>query len=156
MRRTKLYLLYNFRFPTWALNFGATMIILTIIVGLIGNALTVIALLKVQRVRTTAAAFIIRSVRLMHLQGKCSVQLRDIKVKMIFFLFSLCIADFLFCLLVLPFSASNFIYRDWIHGDVLCTIFPLMRYGNLGVSLLSIAMISINRCEENAKISKWS
>lgn len=65
-----------------------------------------------------------------------------------FLCFSLCIADFLFCLLVLPFSASNFIYRDWIHGDVLCTIFPLMRYGNLGVSLLSIAMISINRYDD--------
>ncbi|CAL8123691.1 unnamed protein product [Orchesella dallaii] len=105
------------RFPTWALNFGATMIILTIIVGLLGNALTIVALLKCQRVRNIAAAFII----------------------------SLCVADFLFCLLVLPFSASNFIHRDWVHGDLLCTIFPLMRYGNLGVSLLSIAMISINR-----------
>lgn len=36
------------------------MIIITIIVGLIGNALTIIALMKHQRVRNIAAAFIVR------------------------------------------------------------------------------------------------
>ncbi|XP_021951462.1 G-protein coupled receptor moody [Folsomia candida] len=105
------------RFPTWALNFGAASIVIVIIVGILGNALTIIALSRCQRVRNVATAFII----------------------------SLCVADFLFCLLVLPFSASNFIHRDWIHGSMLCTLFPLMRYGNLGVSLLSITMITINR-----------
>lgn len=58
---------------------------------------------------------------------------------------SLCVADFIFCLLTLPFSSSRFIHGGWIHGDVLCTMFPFMRYGNVGVSLLSIAMITINR-----------
>jgi len=49
-----------YRFPPWALTVGATAIICIIIVGLIGNALTILALLKCQRVRNIAAAFIIR------------------------------------------------------------------------------------------------
>lgn len=62
-----------------------------------------------------------------------------------FILLSLCVADFLFCLLVLPFSASQFIHRDWIHGRQLCTYFPFMRYVNTGVSVLSLTMVTINR-----------
>lgn len=51
----------------------------------------------------------------------------------------------MFCFIVLPFSASQFFHGKWIHGDILCTIIPVLRYGCVGVSLLSIAMISINR-----------
>ncbi|KAK9511528.1 hypothetical protein O3M35_000167 [Rhynocoris fuscipes] len=87
------------------------------IVGLVGNLLTIIALLRCPRVRNVAAAFII----------------------------SLCAADFLFCAVVLPFAASRFITDSWIHGDILCRVVPLVRYGNVGVSLLCIAMITINR-----------
>lgn len=60
---------------------------------------------------------------------------------------SLCVADLLFCVTVLPFSASRFIHGTWTHGGALCTVVPFMRYGNVGVSLLSIAMITINRCD---------
>ncbi|CAG2065147.1 unnamed protein product, partial [Timema podura] len=62
-----------------------------------------------------------------------------------FFDRGLCVADFIFCIVVLPFSASRFIHGTWIHGTVLCKLVPFMRYGNVGVSLLSIAMITINR-----------
>lgn len=62
-----------------------------------------------------------------------------------FFSFSLCISDLLFCFIALPFAASQFFHGKWIHGDILCSLVPLMRYGSVGVSLLSIAMISINR-----------
>lgn len=58
---------------------------------------------------------------------------------------SLCISDLLFCFLVLPFGASQFFHGTWIHGDLLCTLVPMMRYGSVGVSLLSVATISINR-----------
>lgn len=51
----------------------------------------------------------------------------------------------LFCFLVLPFAASQFFHGTWIHGDVLCSLAPMIRYGNVGVSLLSVATISINR-----------
>ncbi|CAG7828260.1 unnamed protein product, partial [Allacma fusca] len=107
------------KFSSWTLVTAATATIIIMIIGLFGNALTIIALLKCQRIQNIAAAFII----------------------------SLCAADFMFCLLVLPFSASRFINGDWIYGKdhFLCTMFPLLRYWNLGVSLLSIAMITINR-----------
>ncbi|PSN35490.1 G-protein coupled receptor moody [Blattella germanica] len=93
------------------------MTVLIMVVGILGNLLTIVALIRCPRVRNVAAAFII----------------------------SLCIADFMFCTCVLPFSSSRFIYGTWIHGDFLCQLFPFLRYGNIGVSLLSIAMITINR-----------
>uniref|UniRef100_A0A0A9X0P7 G-protein coupled receptor moody n=1 Tax=Lygus hesperus TaxID=30085 RepID=A0A0A9X0P7_LYGHE len=99
------------------LTFAAASTITIMVVGLVGNLLTVVALLRCPRVRNVAAAFII----------------------------SLCIADFLFCAVVLPFAASRFITDTWSHGDFLCKVVPLVRYGNVGVSLLCIAMITINR-----------
>ncbi|XP_046383807.1 G-protein coupled receptor moody isoform X1 [Ischnura elegans] len=105
------------RFPRPLLTFAAAATMVVMIVGLLGNLLTVFALLRCPRLRNVAAAFII----------------------------SLCAADFLFCLLVLPFSTSRFVHGTWIHGGALCTLFPFLRYGNIGVSLLSIAMITVNR-----------
>ncbi|KAH9633612.1 hypothetical protein HF086_014580 [Spodoptera exigua] len=58
---------------------------------------------------------------------------------------SLCIADFLFCAIVLPFAISGFWTRTWSHGGALCKLVPFLRYGNVGVSLLSIALITLNR-----------
>lgn len=59
---------------------------------------------------------------------------------------SLCAADCLFCMLVLPFMAGRYIQGAWIHGDgFFCTFVPFIQYGNVGVSLLCIAMITINR-----------
>ncbi|XP_047503048.1 G-protein coupled receptor moody-like isoform X2 [Penaeus chinensis] len=88
------------------------------ILGLTGNFLTILALLRCPRVRNVTAAFII----------------------------SLCVADFLFCVLVLPWEVSRFLAGKWIWGEGwICTLFPLLRYWNVAVSLLSIAMITINR-----------
>ncbi|KAL7745616.1 hypothetical protein ACLKA6_009838 [Drosophila palustris] len=99
------------------LTFAATMTFLIMIVGICGNFLTVVALLKCPKVRNVAAAFII----------------------------SLCIADLLFCALVLPFQGLRFVQGTWRHGAVLCRLIPFIQYGNIGVSLLCIAMITINR-----------
>ncbi|XP_064547285.1 G-protein coupled receptor moody isoform X2 [Drosophila montana] len=93
------------------------MTFLIMIVGICGNFLTVVALLKCPKVRNVAAAFII----------------------------SLCIADLLFCALVLPFQGLRFVQGTWRHGPVLCRLIPFIQYGNIGVSLLCIAMITINR-----------
>lgn len=105
------------RFGRPLLNIAAAATILIMIVGICGNSLTVIALLKCPKVRNVAAAFII----------------------------SLCVADCLFCVIVLPFNAFRFIQGTWTHGDVLCRLIPFLQYGNVGVSLLCIAMITINR-----------
>ncbi|XP_067130058.1 G-protein coupled receptor moody-like [Centruroides vittatus] len=96
----------------------AVFTIIITIIGIIGNLLTIIALYKHPRVRKhTTSAFIM----------------------------SLSIADFLFCSINLPFSASRFIHHTWIHGDSLCIVFPFLRYVNVGLSLLSIAAITVNR-----------
>ncbi|CAH0549410.1 unnamed protein product [Brassicogethes aeneus] len=92
-----------------------TIVLMTI--GIVGNLLTVAALLKHAKIRTVAAAFI-----------AC-----------------LCVSDLCLCFLVLPFSASQFFHGTWIHGDTLCTIIPLVRYGSVAISLSSVAMISVNR-----------
>lgn len=105
------------RFSRPMLTMAAVLTILVMILGVAGNLLTIVALLRCPRVRNVAAAFII----------------------------SLCVADLLFCVTVLPFSASRFVHGTWTHGGALCTVVPFMRYGNVGVSLLSIAMITINR-----------
>ncbi|XP_063625411.1 G-protein coupled receptor moody-like isoform X1 [Cydia splendana] len=105
------------KFSPGLLTFAAIMTGLIMLVGLFGNLLTVVALLKCPKVRNVAAAFII----------------------------SLCCADFLFCAMVLPFAISGFWQQKWSHGDVLCKLVPFLRYGNVGVSLLSIALITLNR-----------
>ncbi|XP_053950124.1 G-protein coupled receptor moody [Anastrepha ludens] len=99
------------------LTFAGVATFIIMIVGIFGNFLTVAALYKCPKVRNVAAAFII----------------------------SLCMADLLFCAIVLPFSALRFIQGTWTHGSFLCKLIPFIQYGNIGVSLLCIAMITINR-----------
>nr|XP_037873175.1 G-protein coupled receptor moody isoform X1 [Bombyx mori] len=105
------------KFSPGLLTFAAIATGIIMLIGLFGNLLTVVALLKCPKVRNVAAAFII----------------------------SLCIADFLFCAMVLPFAISGFWTRTWSHGVALCKLVPFLRYGNVGVSLLSIALITVNR-----------
>ncbi|CRK88798.1 CLUMA_CG002547, isoform A [Clunio marinus] len=106
------------RFSRPLLTFAATLTIIVMIIGIFGNTLTIIALKRCPKVRNVASDFII----------------------------SLCTADCLFCVLVLPFMATRYIQGAWTHGEgFLCTIVPFIQYGNVGVSLLCIAMITINR-----------
>uniref|UniRef100_A0A182M4R5 G-protein coupled receptors family 1 profile domain-containing protein n=1 Tax=Anopheles culicifacies TaxID=139723 RepID=A0A182M4R5_9DIPT len=105
------------RFSRPLLTFAAITTITIMITGIVGNLLTIVALLRCPKVRNVAAAFII----------------------------SLCIADCLFCIIVLPFNAMRFIQGTWMHGETLCTLITFMQYGSVGVSLLCITMISINR-----------
>ncbi|XP_061497903.1 G-protein coupled receptor moody isoform X1 [Anopheles gambiae] len=105
------------RFSRPLLTFAAVATITIMVTGIVGNLLTIVALLRCPKVRNVAAAFII----------------------------SLCIADCLFCIIVLPFNAMRFIQGTWMHGETLCTLITFMQYGSVGVSLLCITMISINR-----------
>ncbi|XP_037072419.1 G-protein coupled receptor moody-like [Pollicipes pollicipes] len=96
----------------------ALLISIFMVVGLLGNAITIVALLRCPRVRNVTTVFIV----------------------------SLCVADFSFCLLVLPFEIYRFSHGAWLLGDgFICVLFPLLRYWNVGCSLLSIAMITVNR-----------
>ncbi|XP_012225432.1 G-protein coupled receptor moody isoform X2 [Linepithema humile] len=105
------------RFPKPLRTFAAVVAIIIMIIGLVGNLLTIVALCKYPKVRNVAAAFII----------------------------SLCFADFVFCLLVLPFDSIRFVNASWTDVRFFCIFVPFLRYGNVGVSLLSVAAITINR-----------
>ena len=61
------------------------------------------------------------------------------------FIINLSLSDLLFCCFNLPLAASTFWYRAWTHGDLLCRLYPLLRYGLLAVSLFTVLAITINR-----------
>ncbi|XP_003746705.1 G-protein coupled receptor moody-like [Galendromus occidentalis] len=61
------------------------------------------------------------------------------------FIVSLSLADLMFSAVNMPFAASRFFHRSWVHGDFLCQLFPFLRYMNVGLSLLSITAITVNR-----------
>lgn len=96
---------------------AAFMTLLIMCIGIIGNSLTILVILKSPRIRNVASTFII----------------------------SLGAADLLFCIAVLPFNASRFLNINWVQYPELCSIVPFLQYGNIGVSLLFITMITINR-----------
>lgn len=61
------------------------------------------------------------------------------------FIINLSLSDLLFCCFNLPLATSTFMNRAWTHGDLLCRLFPLLRYGLVAVSLFTILAITINR-----------
>ncbi|KAG7208339.1 hypothetical protein KM043_014575 [Ampulex compressa] len=105
-------------FPRWVTITAAVCAIIFSVVGVLGNLVTVIALLKYTRLRRHATtAFVI----------------------------SLSISDLIFSAVNLPLTASRYLKEAWLLGDTLCQIFPLFFYGNVAVSLLSMVGITINR-----------
>uniref|UniRef100_A0A1A9X5L4 G-protein coupled receptors family 1 profile domain-containing protein n=1 Tax=Glossina brevipalpis TaxID=37001 RepID=A0A1A9X5L4_9MUSC len=99
------------------LQFAAIACTVFLVLGVPGNILTIIALTKGKQNRTATAIFII----------------------------NLSISDLLFGCFNLPLAASTFFRRAWIHGDLLCRLLPLLRYGLLAVSLFTVSLITINR-----------
>lgn len=86
--------------------------------GIIGNLLTVIALLKYHKLRkhpTTA------------------------------FVLSLSISDLFFCAVNMPLTAIRFHHQQWTLGEGLCKVFPVFFYGNVAVSVLSMVGLTLNR-----------
>ncbi|KAK0168605.1 hypothetical protein PV327_002384 [Microctonus hyperodae] len=109
---------YERPYPRSVTITAATCAILFSIVGVLGNLVTVIALLKYTRLRRHATtAFVI----------------------------SLSISDLIFSAVNLPLTASRYLNEAWVLGETLCQIFPLFFYGNVAVSLLSMVAITINR-----------
>lgn len=99
------------------LTFAWIACIVFIIVGVPGNLLTIVALSRGRQTRNSTAIFII----------------------------NLSCSDLLFGCFNLPLAASTFKERAWTHSDLLCRLFPMLRYGLLAVSLLSVSLITINR-----------
>lgn len=104
--------------PRFVTIIAAVCAILFSVVGILGNLITVLALLKYARLRKHATtAFVI----------------------------SLSVSDLIFSSVNLPLTASRYLYEAWVLGDALCQVFPLFFYGNVAVSLLSMVAITLNR-----------
>ncbi|XP_071442866.1 protein trapped in endoderm-1-like [Hetaerina americana] len=105
-------------YPRPATLFAAAAALLFIVVGVTGNLITALALLRCSKLRSHATtAFVI----------------------------SLCFSDLLFCATNLPLTASRYINEAWVLGDTLCKLFPFFFYGNVAVSLMNMVAITINR-----------
>ncbi|XP_076304625.1 protein trapped in endoderm-1-like isoform X1 [Tachypleus tridentatus] len=105
------------KYPREATIFASVCCIIFIIVGCLGNLVTILALSRSAKLRNATTAFV----------------------------FSLCMADFLFCAFNLPLTASRYIHEKWVLGDTLCFLFPFFFYGNVAASLMSMTAITINR-----------
>lgn len=88
------------------------------VVGVTGNLLTVVALLRCQKLRVHATtAFVI----------------------------SLAVSDLLFSAINLPLTASRYVHEEWTLGPTLCRVFPFFFYGNVAASLMNMVAITVNR-----------
>ncbi|CAG9760179.1 unnamed protein product [Ceutorhynchus assimilis] len=106
------------RYPREATVFAATCAVIFCVFGVIGNLVTIVALVRCPKLKMHATtAFVI----------------------------SLCISDFLFCAVNLPLTAARYIYEKWMFGTLLCKLFPVLFYGNVAGSLLNMVAITINR-----------
>uniref|UniRef100_A0A182Q2A2 G-protein coupled receptors family 1 profile domain-containing protein n=1 Tax=Anopheles farauti TaxID=69004 RepID=A0A182Q2A2_9DIPT len=104
-------------YPRVLLNIATVMCIAYMLVGVPGNLLTIVALVKSKKTRNATAVFIM----------------------------NLSFSDLLFCCFNLPLAASTFWHQAWLYGDLFCRLLPMMRYGLLAVSLFTILAITINR-----------
>ncbi|XP_026482416.1 G-protein coupled receptor 84 [Ctenocephalides felis] len=104
-------------YPDWLLELAACSCLLFALIGIPGNLITIAALARCKKVRNATAVFIM----------------------------NLSLSDLLFCCFNLPLAASTFRERAWHHGTAMCVLFPLLRYGLLAVSLLSVLAITVNR-----------
>lgn len=105
-------------FTTGISVFATISAVIILVFGIIGNLLTITALLKYQKLRkhpTTA------------------------------FVLSLSISDLFFCAVNMPLTAIRFHNQKWTLGDDLCKVFPVFFYGNVAVSVLSMVGLTINR-----------
>uniref|UniRef100_A0A182WS70 G-protein coupled receptors family 1 profile domain-containing protein n=1 Tax=Anopheles quadriannulatus TaxID=34691 RepID=A0A182WS70_ANOQN len=104
-------------YPRVLLNIATVTCIAYMVVGVPGNLLTIVALVKSKKTRNATAVFIM----------------------------NLSFSDLLFCCFNLPLAASTFWHQAWLYGDLFCRLLPMMRYGLLAVSLFTILAITINR-----------
>jgi len=108
----------NIHYSRPATIFAAVAASIFTFVGITGNLLTVVALLKCQKLRSHATTM---------------------------FVISLAVSDLLFCTINLPLTASRYVHEKWILGPDMCRLFPFFFYGNVAASLMNMVAITINR-----------
>ncbi|XP_043284443.1 probable G-protein coupled receptor 101 [Venturia canescens] len=104
-------------YPPWLLYLAAGCCVLFMLIGIPGNLITVAALFRTKKLRNATAVFIM----------------------------NLSVSDLMFCCFNLPLATSTFWQSSWMHGPLLCRLFPLLRYGLVAVSLFTVLAITINR-----------
>lgn len=118
------------------LNFAAISCIAFVVIGVPGNILTIVALSRGKQVFEDDFKWISETKSELLFQNRNSTAV---------FIINLSISDLLFGCFNLPLASSTFLRRAWVHGDLLCRLFPLLRYGLLAVSLFTVSLITINR-----------
>jgi len=105
-------------FPVALTTFAGVAALVLSVIGVLGNSLTVVALMKDKKLRRKATTT---------------------------FIISLAFSDLLFSAINLPLTSVRYFYQKWILGDQLCRIFPFFFYGNVAASLMSMVAVTINR-----------
>jgi len=105
-------------FPRPVMIFAAICASIFTVVGIGGNLLTVVALLRCPKLRLHATTL---------------------------FVISLAFSDLLFSAVNLPITAVRYANGDWPFDDTMCRLFPFFFYGNVAASLMSMVAITINR-----------
>jgi len=109
-------------FPQAAMVFAAVCASIFAVVGVGGNLLTVVALLRCPKLRLHATTM---------------------------FVISLAFSDLLFSAVNLPITAARYVAQKWPFDNgtdgPICWLFPFFFYGNVAASLMSMVAITINR-----------
>ncbi|KAK2706814.1 uncharacterized protein LOC136028940 [Artemia franciscana] len=101
-------------------TFAGSICVIIIFLSIFGNILTLYAILQTPKLQKVAS----------------------------FFISSLCVSDMLYSTLAMPFFTTRFLSsgsEDMTARGPLCILVPFIQYYCLGVSLLSISFISVNR-----------
>ncbi|XP_045773857.1 G-protein coupled receptor moody-like [Maniola jurtina] len=104
-------------YPDGLLKFASACCVISMIIGVPGNIITILALARYKRVHNATAIFIM----------------------------NLSCADLLFCCITPSLAATAFWNRAWTHGRFLCRLYPPARYTLIAVSIFTILAITVNR-----------
>ena len=94
-----------------------TLYFITFLLGSIGNAMVIFVVLRNRKMRTVTNTFLV----------------------------NLAVGDIQVVLICMPFTVAPYVYKNWIYGDVLCKLTPFLQGISIGVSVLTLLAISIDR-----------
>ncbi|KAI1729902.1 7 transmembrane receptor (rhodopsin family) domain-containing protein [Ditylenchus destructor] len=95
-------------------------------------------------------AFIYINIFIMGLVGNLSIvcltcRHRHLRTVQNMFIMNLAISDVIVCLISLPFTPVNNIYKNWLFGQPICQLLPLVQAVSVFVSTFSLSAIAIDR-----------
>lgn len=91
--------------------------VIIFIVGLLGNVFVIFVIIKFKSMRTLTN----------------------------YFLVNLTVGDILVVFICIPVTLGSTIYKKWIYGELLCKLTPFIQGAAVGISVLSLLLISISR-----------